>query len=66
MNNSRRIGAIVATATAAVGIAAVTTTAPAAAASRGPQPVSSWLRGITAHTNSMVNIFWLQGKKLLR
>ena len=58
MKKSRRIGAIVATAAAAAGMATVTTVAPAAAAERGPQPVSNWLTAVRANTQSWVNIYW--------
>lgn len=58
MKKSRRIGAIVATAAAAAGMATVTTAAPAAAADRGPQPVSNWLTAVRANTDSWVNIYW--------
>ncbi len=58
MNKSRRIGAIVAMATAAVGMATATTAAPAAAAPRGPEPVSNWLRAVQAHQDTWVNIYW--------
>ncbi len=59
MSKSRRFAVIVALATAAVGMAAVTSTAPAVAAPQGgPQPVSSWLRAIKAHSDSWINISW--------
>src|SRR3954464_1788521 len=61
MNNNRRIGAMVALATAAVGMAATGAAAPAAApphGPRGPQPVSSWLRPVKAHTDSLVSIYF--------
>ena len=59
MKNSRRIGALVATATAAVGMAAVTAMAPASAAPvRGPQPVSHWLGAVRGNTDSWVKIYW--------
>ena len=56
MNNSRRIGAIMALATATIGLATVTATVPASAATRGPQPVSTWLRAVRAHTDNWVKI----------
>nr|WP_221381220.1 hypothetical protein [Actinoplanes polyasparticus] len=59
MKNNRRIGAFVAMATAAVGMATVTATAPAAAAPvRGPQPVSNWLGAVRANADSWVKIYW--------
>jgi hypothetical protein len=64
MNKSRRIGAIVALATAAVGVASVAATSPAAAAVRGPQPVSSWLRAVPAHSVSWVNINWRTNQRV--
>jgi hypothetical protein len=55
MSSNRRIGAMVALATAAVGM----TAAPAVAAPPGgPQPVSSWLRAVKAHSDSWVDIYW--------
>jgi hypothetical protein len=62
MNKSRRIGAVVAMATAAAGMATVATAAPAAAADRGPQPVSNWLTAVRANTVSWVNIYWHSGR----
>src|SRR3954452_4869109 len=64
MNKSRRIAAIVAMATAAVGVASVVTTAPASAAVRGPQPVSSWLRPVRANTANWVNIYWRTDRRI--
>ncbi|MGX6602305.1 PT domain-containing protein [Micromonosporaceae bacterium Da 78-11] len=65
MNKSRRIGAIVALATAAVGMATVTATAPAVAAPQsGPQPVSNWLRAVNAHQASWVNIYWRTNSRI--
>ena len=58
MKNSRRIGAIVAMATTAVGMASLAASAPASAAQRGPQPVSGWLRPVQAHTSNWVDIYW--------
>src|SRR5689334_14597738 len=58
MKKSRRIGAIVAMATAAAGMATATSAAPAAAAERGPQPVSNWLTAVRANTDSWVKIYW--------
>jgi hypothetical protein len=59
MNKSRRIGAIVAMATTAVGMASMTASAPASAApARGPEPVSGWLRPVPAHTTSSIDIYW--------
>jgi hypothetical protein len=59
MKNSRRIGALVAMASAAVGMATVTATAPASAAPvRGPQPVSTWLSAVRANADSWVKINW--------
>ena len=64
MNKSRRIGAMVALATASVGMATVTATAPAEASWRGPQPVSSWLRAVRAHTDSWVTINWRTDRRI--
>ncbi|MFI6073485.1 hypothetical protein ACIA5C_18095 [Actinoplanes sp. NPDC051343] len=58
MNKSRRIGAIVAMATTAVGVASMVASAPASAASRGPEPVSNWLRPVRAFTTNQVDIYW--------
>nr|WP_296073139.1 hypothetical protein [uncultured Actinoplanes sp.] len=58
MNNSRRIGAIMAMATATIGMTTATVTAPANAAPRGPEPVSTWLRPVRAHTDTWINIAW--------
>ena len=58
MNKTRRIGALVALATAAVGMATATAAAPAAAAPRGPEPVSNWLRAVNAHESTWVNVYW--------
>ncbi|MEV6345145.1 hypothetical protein [Actinoplanes sp. NPDC051851] len=57
MHRSRRIAAMFALATAAMGVAATTAT-PAVAAPNGPQPVSDWLPAIRAEAGSWVNIFW--------
>ncbi len=63
MNKSRRIGAIVAVATTAVGVASLVASAPAVAAgARGPQPVSGWLRPVRAHTANWVDIYWRTDK----
>lgn len=64
MKNSRRIGAAVVLATAAVGMAAVTTTAPAVAAPRGPQPVSSWLRAVEAQSDNFLAINWRTDRRI--
>jgi hypothetical protein len=58
MNKNRRIGALVALTTAAVSMGTATLAAPAAAAPRGPVPVSNWLRAVKAHENTWVNIYW--------
>jgi hypothetical protein len=58
MKKSRRIGAIVAMATTAVGVASMVASAPASAATRGPEPVSNWLRPVRAYTNNWVDIYW--------
>ncbi|WP_328466071.1 hypothetical protein OHA21_45270 [Actinoplanes sp. NBC_00393] len=63
-NSSRRIGAFVAMATAAAGFAAVSTAAPAAAAPRGPQPVSNWLQPVRAETSNWVNIHWRTDRRI--
>ncbi|MFC7532585.1 hypothetical protein [Actinoplanes sp. GCM10030250] len=64
MQKSRRIGALVAMATAAAGIGAVTAAAPASAIVRGPQPVSSWLQKVPAGTSSWVNIHWRTDRRI--
>ncbi|MBU2669575.1 hypothetical protein KOI35_39300 [Actinoplanes bogorensis] len=64
MNNSRRIGALVAMATAAVGMATVTATAPATAAPRGPEPVSNWLGAVRANADSWVKIYFRTDRKV--
>jgi hypothetical protein len=59
MNKSRRIGAIMAMATATIGVTTATVTAPAnAAAPRGPEPVSTWLRPVRAQADTWINIAW--------
>jgi hypothetical protein len=58
MRKTQRLGAIVALSTAAFGMAATVATAPAGAAPRGPQPVSSWLQSVRANTGSWVTIHW--------
>jgi hypothetical protein len=58
MQKTRRIGAFIALATAAVGAAATVTAAPAGAAPRGPEPVSNWLQSVRANTGSWVSIQW--------
>lgn len=55
MSKSRRIATMVALATAAVTVAA---TPAAATPLGGPQPASSWLRAVKAHSDSWVNIYW--------
>lgn len=55
MSKSRRIATMVALATAAVGVAA---TPAAATPLGGPQPASSWLRAVKAHSDSWVDIYW--------
>lgn len=64
MQKSRRIGAYVALATTAAGIAAVTAAAPASAVVRGPQPVSSWLQKVPANASSWVNIHWRTDRRI--
>jgi hypothetical protein len=58
MQKTRRIGAVIALTTAALGAAATVATAQAGAAPRGPQPVSHWLQSVRAHTGSWVAIQW--------
>ncbi|SDT68909.1 hypothetical protein [Actinoplanes derwentensis] len=53
MRKTQRIGAFIAAATAALGVAA-----PAIAAPRGPQPVSNWLQSVRAGAGSWVTIDW--------
>ncbi|GLY01325.1 hypothetical protein [Actinoplanes sp. NBRC 101535] len=60
MQTTRRI---VALATAATGLLAVAA-APAAAAPRGPQPVSTWLQSVRANTSSWVNIYWRTDRRI--
>ena len=64
MKKTRRIGAILAMATAAAGMASAATTAPASAAIRGPQPVSNWLRAVNANTDSLVDIYWRSDRRI--
>ena len=65
MNKGRRIGTAVAAAVAAVGIAALGSGAPAAAAPvRGPQPVSNWLRAVRANTGTWVNVLWQTDRRI--
>ncbi|GAA4925162.1 hypothetical protein [Actinoplanes utahensis] len=58
MQKTRRLGAIIALATAAFGMASTVTAAPATAFPRGPQPVSNWLQSVRANTGSWVTIQW--------
>ncbi|MEV4345776.1 hypothetical protein AB0J83_14995 [Actinoplanes sp. NPDC049596] len=58
MNSSRRIGALVAMAGAAVSVATVSVAAPAVAAERGPQPVTTWLRAVRANVDSEVKVYF--------
>ncbi|MBB4739294.1 hypothetical protein BJY16_002753 [Actinoplanes octamycinicus] len=56
---SRRIAAMVALATATTGLAGAATAGPAAAApSRGPQPITTWLRPVPANVPSWIDIAW--------
>jgi len=64
MNNSRRIGTLVALAATSVGMATVTATAPVTAAPRGPQPVSSWLRPVQANTDNLVSVYWRTNRRV--
>ena len=61
---NRRIGTTIALATASVGMATVTATAPAEAASSGPQPVSTMLRAVRAHTDTWVNVVWTTDRRI--
>ncbi|WP_433828722.1 hypothetical protein ACQP2E_05155 [Actinoplanes sp. CA-015351] len=58
MQKTRRFGAMIALATTAAGMAAVSAAAPAAAIGRGPAPVSNWLQAVPANTTSWVTINW--------
>jgi hypothetical protein len=58
MNKSRLIGVIMAMATATIGMTTATVTAPANAAPRGPEPVSTWLRPVRAQVDTWINIAW--------
>lgn len=59
MHMSRRIGTTFALATVAAGLAASATAAPAlAAAPRGPQPVTTWLKPVQANVPTWVDIAW--------
>jgi hypothetical protein len=64
MRKTQRLGAIVALSTAAFGMAAAVATAPAGAAPRGPQPVSSWLQSVKANTGSWVTIHWRTDRRI--
>jgi hypothetical protein len=64
MQKVRRIGALVAMATTAAGIAAITTAAPASAIGRGPQPVSTWLKKVPANVSSWVDIHWRTDRRI--
>ncbi|GAA0491104.1 hypothetical protein Ade02nite_23060 [Paractinoplanes deccanensis] len=64
MKNSRRIGALVAMAGAAVSVATVTVAAPAVAAHRGPQPVTTWLRAVRADTDTEVRVYWRTDRRI--
>jgi hypothetical protein len=64
MNNSRRIGAVVAAAAAAMGMATVGLASPAAASERGPEPTSTWLRAVRAHTGTWVSIGWSSNRRI--
>ncbi|BAL86232.1 hypothetical protein AMIS_10120 [Actinoplanes missouriensis 431] len=58
MQKTRRFGAMIALSTAAAGMAAVSAAAPAAAAGRGPEPVSPWLQAVRANAASWVLVHW--------
>jgi hypothetical protein len=59
MKKSRRIGAVIAMATATIGMTSATAIAAATAADpRGPEPVSTWLRPVRAHTDTWIDINW--------
>jgi hypothetical protein len=64
MNKGRRIGALVAMSAAALGLASIGLGSPAVAAPKGPQPVSTWLTPVKAHTNTWVNISWKTNQKI--
>lgn len=64
MSKSRRIAAILAAAMATAGLAPLVTAAPAAAATSGPKPVSTWVRAVKAEKTTWVDIHWTTGKKI--
>ncbi|MDI6101945.1 hypothetical protein QLQ12_25330 [Actinoplanes sp. NEAU-A12] len=64
MQKTRRIGAVVALATAAFGMATTVAAAPATAAPQGPQPVSNWLQSVRANTGSWVTIHWRTDRRI--
>jgi len=65
MNKSRRIGTMLALATATIGMVTALATAPAAASSpkdRGPAPAGSWLNKVSAYGDTWIKIYWVTGK----
>ncbi|MFI5936859.1 hypothetical protein [Actinoplanes sp. NPDC051494] len=62
MSKTRRIAAMTMAATAAAGLAAVTTGAPAAAAARGPHLITEWTRPVAPGTATWVDLYWKTGK----
>ena len=65
MKITRRIGAFLATAVAALGLASVVATTPASAATpRGPQPVNQWLRPVPAGTPTWVSVWWRTDRRI--
>jgi hypothetical protein len=63
MHMSRRIAATFALATAAAGLTAVAA-APATAAPRGPQPVTTWLKPVRANIPTWVDIAWRTDRRV--
>jgi hypothetical protein len=66
MNKGRRIGAIVATTAAAIGMTMTMTTAPASAATKvkGPQPVNQLLSSVDSGKPEWQNVFFKTDKKV--
>jgi len=64
MSKTRRVATMVAAAVTAVGMATVVAANPAAAAPKGPHPVTNWIEAVKAHKASWVEVFWTTGKKI--
>jgi len=63
MSKTRRVATMVAAAVAALGMATAMAT-PAAAACKGPRPVTTWLKAVKAHKTTWVTVDWKTGKKI--